>query len=401
MVSNRTAGRRRRLIPLVLATTATQSSIVVLVPILAEIGADLDASIGATGQARTILAATAVGASLVIGPLIDRLGVRPLIIWGGALSLAGAAASAAAPSLPLFYAAHLLTGAGVACLLSAGFAGVAAWFDDRDGPWAIGYVVAAQSVAWIIGNPLIGLLSEAGSWRLGYLVPGAFALLAIAGGLVAPRARPAREAGARSGLVSVLRDPSARAWTLAELVAYSAWTAELTYAGAFYVSSYGLGEATVGVLLAVGSVAFMISTLRTARLAERFDRRRVIVIGALGMGILLVPLLNLTPSVWFTVSLFCVMALFAGVRTTGSSALGLSQLPGREGSMMAARTASAQLGYMVGAGAGGLVLALGGFGTLGFVLFAGMGASALLIARVHDPRTRARARERLPVAVPD
>ncbi|MEX2195878.1 MAG: MFS transporter [Thermoleophilaceae bacterium] len=385
-MSHRTAGRRRRLIPLVLATTATQASIVVLVPILAEIGRDLGASVSATGQARTILAATAVMASLAIGPLIDRLGVRPLIIWGGALALAGAAATAAAPSLAFFYAAHVLTGLGVACLLSAGFAGVAAWFDDRDGPWAVGYVVAAQSVAWLVGNPIVGLLSELGSWRLGYLVPGAFALLALAAGLAAPRTRPVRAPDARSGLAAVLRDPSARAWTLAELVAYSAWTAELTYAGAFYVQSYGVSEAGVGLLLAVGSLAFMFATLRTARLAERFDRRRLIVVSALVMGLMLVPILNLTPSVWFTLGLFFVMAMFAGVRSTGASALGLSQLPDQAGSMMAARTASAQLGYMAGAGAGGLVLALGGFGALGFALCAGMVASAALIARVSDPR---------------
>ena len=40
--------------------------------------------------------------------------------------------------------------------------------------------------------------------------------------------------------------------------------------------------------------------------------------------------------------------------------------------MMGARTASAQLGYMIGAAGGGLVLAVADFGTLGFVLFAGV-----------------------------
>lgn len=399
--------RFRRLLPLVLATTATQASIVVLVPIVVEIGDDLSASVGAVGQARTILAGTAVAASLAVGSLIDRLGVRPLIAAGGALALAGAALTAAAPSLPLFYAAHVLTGAGVACLLSAGFAGVAAYFGARETAWAMGYVVAAQSLAWIVGNPLIGALAEAGSWRLAYVVPGTFALLALAAGLTAARPAPGEQAtgerpGAVLGLRAVLADRSARAWALAELVAYSAWTAELTYVGAFYVKTYGLGEATVGALLAVGSLAFLISTLRTAWLTERFDRRRVIVASAVGMGILLVPLMNVTPSVPFTLGLFFVMALFAGVRSTGSSALGLEQLPQRAGSMMAARTASAQLGYMAGAALGGAVLAVAGFGTLGFVLFAGMAASALLVARVHDPRRARRpVGEALPAAVPD
>jgi predicted MFS family arabinose efflux permease len=91
-----------------------------------------------------------------------------------------------------------------------------------------------------------------------------------------------------------------------------------------------------------------------------------------------------TPAVVFTLCLFFVMALMAGVRSTGSSTLGLDQLPAQPGSMMAARTASAQLGYMFGALIGGAVLAVSDFGTLGFVLMAGMALSALLVSRVSD-----------------
>jgi predicted MFS family arabinose efflux permease len=117
------------------------------------------------------------------------------------------------------------------------------------------------------------------------------------------------------------------------------------------------------------------------------------------MGAILVPVLNLTPSVWFTLGLFCAMAMFAALRSTAASALGLAQLPGRPGAMMGARTASSQLGYMIGAAAGGGVLALADFGALGFVLFAGMAISALLIARVHDPL--AEPVLRVPEPVPD
>jgi DHA2 family methylenomycin A resistance protein-like MFS transporter len=172
------------------------------------------------------------------------------------------------------------------------------------------------------------------------------------------------------------------------LVAYSAWTAELTYIGAFYVETYNVTESVVGFLLAVGSVAFLISTLGTDRLVRRVGSKRpLIVAGGLGMGAFAAVIMNVTPSVAFTLALFFGMALCAGVRSTGSSALGLSQLPSRPGSMMAARTASAQLGYVIGASAGGAVLAVAGFGALGFFLLAGMAVAAFLIARVSEPDT--------------
>ncbi|MDQ4048863.1 MAG: MFS transporter [Actinomycetota bacterium] len=385
--------RARRLLPLVLATTATQASIVVLAPLVVEIGRDLGASVSAVGLARSVLSGTAVAVSLAVGPLIDRLGIRPLLGAGAAGAMAGALLSATAPSLALFYAAHLVTGAGVACLLSAGFAGVASSFQAGDVPWAMGYVVGAQSVAWIVGNPIIGMLAEAGSWRLSYVVPAAISLAALVGGLSAPSTPRVRGAEGTSGsvldgLAAVFRDRSARRWTIAELVAYSAWTAELTYAGAFYIQTYAVEETAVGLLLAAGSVVFLTASLSTASLTRLLGRRSLVVACALGMGAMLVPVLNVTPSVWFTLGAFCLMGAFAGVRSAGSSALGLGQLPERPGSMMGARTASAQLGYMVGAAGGGLVLAVWDFGILGFVLFTGMAISAVLLARVSDPAAR-------------
>ena len=163
---------------------------------------------------------------------------------------------------------------------------------------------------------MIGLLAESGSWRLAYVVPGAISALALAGGSIGARAAGRGGAGgAREGLAAVFRDPSARRWTLAELVAYSAWTAELTYAAAFYIESYGVGEARSGCcwLSARSSSCSCRRTPRGSRAlaAQAADRG-----SALLMGVTLMPVLNLTPSVWFTLALFCVMASFAALRST-------------------------------------------------------------------------------------
>ena len=354
-----------------------------LAPIVVEVGRDLDASVSAVGQARSVLSGVAVVCSLLIGGFIDRVGVRPVLIAGAALALLGAGLSAASPSIAAFYAAQVPVGLGVACMLSAGFAGVPSLFSDAEMPWAMGWVVAAQSVSWILGNPLIGVLTDAVSWRLAYAVPAVFALLALLAGLTVPRTGAVR-IPERSGIRAVLAEPSARRWAISELIAYSAWTAELTYVGAFYIQSYGIEESAVGLLLAGGSFAFLGSTQIAARLSRRAGRRQLTMLASLAMGVMLIPVLNLTPSVGFTFALFCLMALFAGLRTTSSSALGLSQLPGQPGSMAAARTTAAQTGYAVGALLGGIVLSGWGFGALGFVLFGGMLVAALLLRGVQD-----------------
>ena len=181
-------------------------------------------------------------------------------------------------------------------------------------------------------------------------------------------------------------------------MAYAAWTAELTYAGAFYIQTYDLEESTVGFLLAIAAARVHRRDPRhrapdragPAPLADRLERLRH------GRDALPVPERDARRPA-FSVAVIVVLAVFAGLRSTGASSLGLDQLPDQPGSMMAARTASAQLGYMIGAVAGGAVLAVADFGALGFVIFAGMGFSALLFLRVSDPAPHGRpARERLP-----
>ena len=167
---------------------------------------------------------------------IDALGVRRLLGVGSALAIVACAAVALAPTLALFLAAHLLVGLAFACLLSAGFAGVAAFAPDRR-PWAIGYVAGANALAWIVVNPLVGAITEWLSWRAAQVVPAAVAVAALLT-TRASRLEPHRPAA--RPLTELLREPSARRWLGAEVIAYGAWTAVLTFVGAFFIERLGV-----------------------------------------------------------------------------------------------------------------------------------------------------------------
>ena len=54
----------------------------------------------------------------------------------------------------------------------------------------------------------------------------------------------------------------------------------------------------MGVLLADGLGGVPLASTNTARLAERYPRRPLIALAAVGMGVMLVPVLNVTASVW-------------------------------------------------------------------------------------------------------
>ncbi len=376
---------RARLAPLMLATMASQALLVVLGPTIVAIGADLGASVGAVGQARSITAGIAIAASVAIARRIDTVAISRLLAFGAALAMIGCATIAAAPTLAVFLLAHLLVGVALACLLSAGFAGVAAFAQKRRA-WAIGYVAGANALAWIVVAPIVGIVADLFSWRAAQAVPAAIALAAM---LAAPAAAPVPSGPAVPRLRTLFSQRSARRWIGAELVAYGAWSALLTFVGAFFIETLAVREAMVGWLLAGGAAAHFAASTRRAGLLDAMPRRKLVAAVALLMAILFVVELDLAGSAAFAVGIFCLLGLAAGVRTPVSSGLGLDQLPDHPGAMMAARTAATQLGYLLGAVIGGAVIAGAGYPTLGILLAAGMAASAWLVLRVDDPREAA------------
>ena len=168
------------------------------------------------------------------------------------------------------------------------------------------------------------------------------------------------------------------------MIAYGAWTGLLTFVGAFFIDTFDVGEGAAGWLLAAGAAAYFAASTRSGRLVARFPRRHLVAASALVMAALLPLFLGTSGSVLVGALLFCLLGMTAGVRTPASSSLGLEQIADHPGTMAAARTGATQLGYLLGAAVGGLVIAAAGYRALGVVLAAGMAASALLVLRVRE-----------------
>ncbi|MGH3734060.1 MAG: MFS transporter [Micromonosporaceae bacterium] len=370
---------RAQVAPLVLATMTSQALLVVLGPTMAAIGQDFQAPVAAVGQARTVTATAAIAVSA----FITVRGVRPrrLVQAGSTVALGGCAAVAAAPGLPYFLVAHGVVGVAVACLLTAGFAGVAA-FGGYERARVIGYVTGANAFAWIVVNPSVGVVTEYVSWQAAQAV---VAVLALATLVSSGTAAPGGGAQQALPLRVLLGDRSARRWVVAELLAYTCWTGLLTFIGAYFVERLRLGEGAAGWLLASGAAAYVVASTRSARLVSRISRRHLVAGAALVMAVLLPAALAADVLGWYVVALlYCLIGTAAGVRTPASSGLGIDQLPRQAGAMMAVRTGVTQLGYLLGAVAGGAVIAVGGYTVLGGVLGAGMAVSALLVLAVRD-----------------
>jgi predicted MFS family arabinose efflux permease len=379
-LSRRTGGSSVLTAPgfvLFLCLFASQAGMLVLSPILPEIAREFGVSTATAGQLRSISGATGGLTAIAIAVARRRPGLRELLTAGAGLVALGSTLSAAAPSFALLAAAQGLLGIGIGLLVAVGIAAAGVWpLRDRRAH-VLACAIAGMPAAWITGMPVVGIVAEV-HWRLAWVaVPTVVALAAV----VLLRLRPADAPSRRTGdAVGAWRRPDVARFTAGELLANAAWASVLTYVGALLLESYDLSPATVALGLGATAAAMLPGTFVARRSAARATTALLAALTVLQGGAVLV-LATVRPTAALTFAVLGVMAYTNGWRSMVASTVGMDAAPEDKVAVMAMRAAANQFGYLLGAAAGGLALAVGGFAGLG----AALSTMFFVAALVHMP----------------
>ncbi|CAB3870267.1 Multidrug resistance protein MdtL [Achromobacter animicus] len=179
--------------------TLTPMAIDIYLPSLPAMAHAFDEPIGAL-QASITLFIFAVGlGQVLIGPLADRYGRRPVALCGALAYLAGSALGAAATSLDVFYAARIVQGLGACSASLVAFAAVRDCFSPAVGARVYSYLNGALCTVPALAPMVGGMLALHAGWRSTFVFMAVFALALAA--LLAlrfeeTRAKPAHRPGA-------------------------------------------------------------------------------------------------------------------------------------------------------------------------------------------------------------
>lgn len=179
--------------------TLTPMAIDIYLPSLPAMAHAFGEPIGAL-QASITLFIFAVGVGQVlIGPLADRYGRRPVALCGALAYLAGSALGAAATSLEVFYAARIVQGLGACSASLVAFAAVRDCFSPAVGARVYSYLNGALCTVPALAPMVGGVLALHAGWRSTFVFMAVFAL-ALASLLALrfeeTRAKPAHRPGA-------------------------------------------------------------------------------------------------------------------------------------------------------------------------------------------------------------
>jgi predicted MFS family arabinose efflux permease len=186
-------------------------------------------------------------------------------------------------------------------------------------------------------------------------------------------------------LREALRSPGAGAWLAGELLANSAWTGTLVYSGALFTESYGTSPTATGLLLAAAAVGYVAGNM-TLRHRVADDPAALLVRLALALAVTTVVFGAVRPAVAVSAAILAASAFLAGGRTLLGNAAGLEAVPEHRLALMAARSATLPVGYLVGAATAGGALAFGGYAAYGAALGALFAAAALPLALASASR---------------
>ena len=341
---------------------ANQLGFGMVVPVAALYAKDFGVSEAAIGLTIAIYGLARFLVNYPSGQLTERIGRKPTLAIGGAITVAGTLLCAVAPNYPVFLAGRFVAGAGAACVLTAGQIVLA----DIASPHNRGRVMAIYTGVFVFA---VGAGAFPGGWlatHVGLAAPfianallaGVVTLLAL---FFVPETRPVRPDHAASfGLHEAkptLREQfrlltAIPGFSLICLVSFCTFFART--GGLFNVipllaeDEMGLDPGEIGLGIGMISIVGLVLVYPSGALVDRFGRKAVIVPSTVFSALAMLSFAFAASFEMYLVSSF-LWAASSGIAGAAPAAYAADLAPkDRVGPAMGLYRTIADLGYVIG-----------------------------------------------------
>lgn len=231
---------------------------------------------------------------LPFGAWGDRIGQRPLFLWGAVVFVLGAAVAVLAEGMFLMIAGRSLQGVGAAMLTATAPAALTAAFaSEADRKKAFGYLGSSGGIGLALGALLAGAVSGWGGWRVAYALPIPIALAALVVCMSSREALARRRVSRvqmKGAWLALLRNRSFVLSCVICLLFTIVWVALFIYAPLHMQSIDALDPHSVGMTMLALLLPALVMPIVATRLVLMFQARAVLLAGffviALGLWLM-------------------------------------------------------------------------------------------------------------------
>lgn len=375
------------LVALAAATFFVTSTGSALAPFLTPIAADLGSTLPVVAHLFSIQAATWGLAALVAGTLSDRLGRRAILIAGIALlglTRFGFAASRSYVELVVW---QLISGVGGGAFMGIVFAAVSDHVPAGSRGRALSWVITGQSLALVLGVPVVTLIGSVAGWRGAIAVHGVAVVASAIATWFALPPDPPRTPHPEGGMAwfRVLARPRLLALLAAGTTERVCFGVLAIYLPTFLQSSYAISLGSLAVALALVALGNLAGNLAGGRIADRSRARgRVFAAASMLTAVLAVPLLMWTPGLAVSVVLGFAYS-FVNAAARPSLIATMAEVPGEvRGAVFGLTVTMASVGWLLAGSVGAALVAAGGFAGLGiFCALLALAGAGLALVSTH------------------
>ncbi len=374
---------------------SASSQIMIISPILPQIGRDLqipEALLGTLVTAYSLM----VGVFAVIsGPISDRFGRRRMLVLGTGVMTVALLSHYFVIGYVSFLAVRVFAGMAGGILSGAAVSYIGDYFPYNRRGWAVGWVMSGSAFGQIVGIPLGVVLAG----RFGFRAPFYLFALTTALTFVLIWFRlPQPPIGKREGRLTLrsavrdywamLRRREIAAAALAYFLMFLGLSLYVVYFPTWLEQSAGFSANQIATLFMVGGVANVVTGPQAGRLSDRVGRKSIVLLSCLGLFVVMLATTLVVRSLWTAYLLFFLTMILMAMRISPFSALLTALVPSRNrGSLMSLAVALGQVGFGLGGALAGLFYSTLGYGSntiVGAVSVLGMGL--IVWQLVPEPR---------------
>lgn len=277
----RTASSKPRLSTLILLSALAILPINFFLPSLPGMATEFDVAYGIMGLSLAAYAGVSACLQLVLGPLSDRFGRRPVILWALAIFIVATIGCAMAPDAGTFLACRMVQ-AIIAPIYAVSLAAIRDTTSREQAAGQFGYLAMAWAIAPMLGPTFGGLIDQVLGWRSSFYVLaffGAAVLVLCWTDLNETNRTPSSTIAEQYRAYPELLG-SKRFWAYCVCMAFSVGAFYAFLAGApLAASAFDLSPAMLGLYMGSITGGFMAGSFLAGRLAGRLPVTTMLVVG--------------------------------------------------------------------------------------------------------------------------
>ena len=274
-----------RLLALLMAMTAIgPATLNMVVPALPALTRQLATDAGTVQLTLSLYLLSLATAQLLLGPLSDRFGRRPVVLGGLSIAVLASLAAIATSSIGALIAVRIVQAVGAATGIVMGRAIIRDLFERDRAAAMIGLVTTAMVIAPMVSPLLGGILDTAFGWEAIFLFIATFSAIVLSWAfIVLPETRPANVSHTPASLWldtrSLLGTAKFHGYVLAAALGSAPFFTFLGGGPHVVVTLMDRSSAEFGLWFAVTSLGYMSGNFSVSRLSQRFGIDALIVAG--------------------------------------------------------------------------------------------------------------------------